>query len=120
MANVQTTTTKQTEFARTIDSNKINTFACFRWLALAVNDFAKAPIISLIYGIIFSIIPIAIYQLVAVTENHLIILPATIAFALIGPAFATGLYDVAWELEKGHKPTLSHSVKSMFRNSTLR
>jgi uncharacterized membrane protein len=48
--------------------------------------------------------------------TYLYILPATVAFALIGPAFAVGLYDVAWELEKGHKPTFRHSLKSMFRN----
>ena len=107
---------RQKAFARTIESNKVATFACFHWLSLALKDFAKAPLISLIYGAIFSIVPVAIFYLVANTENHLIILPATIAFALIGPAFATGLYDVAWELEKGHKPTMKHSLKSMFRN----
>ena len=74
------------------------------------------PLISLIYGVIFSAIPVAIYYVVTSSENHLIILPATIAFALIGPAFATGLYDVAWELEKGHQPSISHSLKSMLRN----
>ncbi|WP_448551645.1 DUF2189 domain-containing protein [Thalassotalea montiporae] len=113
-ANRQTRDKKA--FARTIESNQVSTFACFHWLSLAIKDFTKAPLISLIYGLIFSVVPVAIFYLVANTENHLIILPATIAFALIGPAFATGLYDVAWELEKGHKPTMSHSLKSMFRN----
>ena len=116
MANTQSTTHKPAQFARTIDSNKLNSLACFHWLALAVKDFQKAPAISLVYGLLFSIIPVAIYFLVLSTENHLIILPATIAFALIGPAFAAGLYDVAWEIEKGHQPTFGHSLKSMFRN----
>lgn len=104
------------QFARTFDSNKISAFACFHWLSLAVKDFARAPLISLLYGVFFSLVPIGIFYLVSISENHLIILPATIAFALIGPAFAAGLYDVAWELEKGHKPTFTHSLKSMFRN----
>ncbi|WP_448548037.1 DUF2189 domain-containing protein [Thalassotalea fusca] len=104
------------EFARTIESNKVDFSLPFHWLALAVNDFMRAPLISLIYGVIFSLIPAAMLYLVNATENHLVILPSTVAFALIGPAFAAGLYDVAWELEKGHKPTFRHSLKSMFRN----
>lgn len=104
------------EFARTIDSNKVTVFAGVKWIKLAVKDFIRAPFISLLYGSLFSIVPVSIFYLVSITENHLVVLPATIAFALIGPAFAAGLYDVAWELEKGHKPTVRHSLKSMFRN----
>ena len=104
------------EFARTIESNKVDLMLPFHWLALAVGDFMRAPLISLVYGLIFSLIPAAILYLVNATENHLVILPSTVAFALIGPAFATGLYDVAWELEKGHQPTFKHSLMSMFRN----
>lgn len=114
MATTHTQT--NAEFARTIDSNKVPALSGFHWIRLAFSDFLRAPFISLLYGMVFSIVPVAIFYFVSVTENHLVILPATIAFALIGPAFAAGLYDVAWELEKGHKPTFSHSLKSMFRN----
>lgn len=111
-----THTHSNVDFARTIDSNKVSTLSAFHWVKLAFNDFLRAPFISLLYGLIFSLVPVAIFYFVSITENHLVILPATIAFALIGPAFAAGLYDIAWELEKGHKPTLKHSLKSMFRN----
>ncbi|QDP00589.1 DUF2189 domain-containing protein [Thalassotalea sp. PS06] len=106
----------QRKFAKAIDCHKIDQSAPFHWLALAVQDFIKAPLISLVYGLIFSLIPAALIVLVLATDTHLVILPASVAFALIGPVFATGLYDVAWELEKGHKPTFRHSLKSMFRN----
>lgn len=105
-----------TSFTRIIDSNKILPLDSFHWLVLAAEDFRDAPFISLIFGLLFSLIPIAIFQFVIETSNHLIILPATIAFALVGPAFAAGLYDVAWELEKGHQPSLKHSLMAMFRN----
>lgn len=36
---------------------------------------------------------------------------------LIGPFLALGLYDAAWELEKGHKPRLMHSIHAIGRNS---
>ncbi|MDP4486455.1 DUF2189 domain-containing protein [Pseudoalteromonas piscicida] len=107
---------KDNEFARCFECNKVPTMAPFHWLALAFKDIANAPLLSLVYGLIFTLIPAFIMWLVYQSGTHLVILPAAVAFALIGPAFAAGLYDVAWELEKGHKPTLSHSLKSMFRN----
>ncbi len=107
---------KNTPFARCIACNKVDTLAPFHWLALAIKDFTRAPLLSLIYGLIFSLIPVVILYVVYHSGTHLVILPATVAFALIGPAFAVGLYDIAWELEKKHKPTLKHSLKSMFRN----
>lgn len=106
----------QRKFAKAIDCHSVAQSAPFHWLALAVNDFTRAPLISLIYGVIFSLIPAALIVLVLAADTHLVILPASVAFALIGPVFATGLYDVAWELEKGHTPTFTHSLKSMFRN----
>jgi uncharacterized membrane protein len=107
---------KSREFSRVIDSNIVTAFAPFHWLKLAIKDFINAPLIAMTYGIVFSIIPISIFFIVASSQNHLLIFPVIIAFAIVGPAFATGLYDVAWELEKGHKPTFKHSLKSMFRN----
>jgi uncharacterized membrane protein len=107
---------KHTEFARCLESNKISSLAPFHWLSLAVSDMVRAPLLSLIYGLVFTAIPVTILYLIYQLDTHLVILPAAVAFALIGPAFAAGLYDVAWELEKGHTPTLGHSLKSMFRN----
>lgn len=111
-----TTLPKNTDFARCLDSNTVSVLAPFHWLALALKDMANAPILSLVYGLVFTLIPAAIMYFVYQFDSHLVILPAAVAFALIGPAFAAGLYDVAWELEKGHTPTLTHSLKSMLRN----
>ncbi len=106
------------EFARCFDCNRVAVSAPFHWLSLAIQDMARAPILSLVYGLVFTLIPATIMWVVFQMGTHLVILPAAVAFALIGPAFAAGLYDVAWELEKGHVPTLAHSLRSMFRNPT--
>ncbi|MFY8275244.1 DUF2189 domain-containing protein [Pseudoalteromonas sp. SSDWG2] len=111
-----TNATSHSEFARCFECNQISAFAPFHWLALAFKDMARAPILSLIYGLVFTLIPAAILYFAYASDSHLVLLPAAVAFALIGPAFAAGLYDVAWELEKGHTPTFRHSLKSMFRN----
>jgi uncharacterized membrane protein len=105
-------------FSRVIDANKVSPFAPFHWLNLAIKDFVNAPLIAISYGLLFSIVPIGVCFLVLQTQNHLIILPSAVAFALIGPAFATNLYDVSWELEKGHKPTFKHCLRTLFRNPT--
>ncbi|MFT5722868.1 MAG: putative membrane protein [Motiliproteus sp.] len=105
------------QFSRCIASNRINTLAPFHWLRLAAKDLQATPLLSLFYGLIFSVIPATILYVTFRAETHLVILPAIVAFSLIGPVFAVGLYDVAWQLEKGQQPTLSHSLKSMFRNS---
>ncbi|WOC28700.1 DUF2189 domain-containing protein [Pseudoalteromonas sp. N1230-9] len=107
---------KHQQFARCLQSTQISAMAPFHWLALAFKDIANAPMLSLVYGLVFTLIPAAIMFFVYRFDTHLVILPAVVGFALVGPAFAAGLYDVAWELEKGHKPTLLHSLKSMFRN----
>ena len=104
------------EFARCIPSNSIDAFAPFHWLKLALDDVKTAPLLSLFYGLVFSLIPATILYVTISMGTHLIILPAIVAFALIGPVFAVGLYDIAWQLEKGNRPSLSHSLKSMFRN----
>jgi len=104
------------QYARTIESNKVEISAPFHWLLLGVKDFIAAPFISLVYGVIFSLIPVVIMYLYRETDSHLINISMTITFTLIAPIFAAALYDISWELEKGHKPSFSHSVKSMFRN----
>ena len=99
-----------------IQANKIGTFEPYRWLLLAFNDFYKAPLLSLFFGAIFSIIPALILHFAYSAGNWMFLLPASAAFALIGPAFATVLYDIAWEIEKGHKPSFKHSIKILARN----
>ncbi|MFT6914211.1 MAG: putative membrane protein [Motiliproteus sp.] len=104
------------KFSGCIASNRIEILAPFHWLRLAFYDLKATPLLSLFYGLIFSLIPATIVYVTFSAETHLVILPAIVAFSLIGPVFAVGLYDVAWQLEKGQQPTLSHSLKSMFRN----
>lgn len=118
MTTAHTSKPHQNKFSKSIDNNIVPTSAPFHWLSLAVKDFVAAPLLSVTYGLMFTIIPALMFYFVDTTDNYLIILPMSVAFALIGPIFSAALYDVAWELEKGHKPSFSHSFKSLFRNMT--
>jgi uncharacterized membrane protein len=103
--------------ARVIPCKKLEFSDPFKWLVLGIRDAQRAPILTLFFGIIFAAIPWFITYLVQLTGWHLVIMPAIVCFMLIGPFLAAGLYDVSWELEKNHVPSLWHSIKAIKRNA---
>lgn len=88
-----------------------------KWLRLAVQDMKRAPMLTLAFGLLFAVIPWLITYFVSLTGWHLVIMPALVCFILVGPFLAAGMYDVSWELEKGHTPSLSHCFKAILRNN---
>ncbi len=107
----------QSGIARVIPCKELDLGDPIKWLSLGLRDALRTPGLTLFYGLLFAVIPWAIVALVRMTQWHLIILPAIVCFMLIGPFLAAGLYDTSWELEKGHKPSLWHSLKAMKRNA---
>lgn len=103
--------------ARVIPCKELDWGDPLHWLALGFKDILKAPFITVFYGIFFALVPWLITYLVQLTGWHLVILPAMVCFMMMGPLLAAGLYDVSWELEKGHKPSIWHSLKATHRNS---
>jgi uncharacterized membrane protein len=103
--------------ARVIPCKKLEIRDPFHWLALGLKDLSRAPLLTVFYGVIFAAIPWFITYLVQLTGWHLVIMPAIVCFMLIGPFLAAGLYDLSWELEKGHKPSIWHSIKAIQRNA---
>lgn len=106
------------EYARTIPCNTVSVSAPFHWLSLGLHDFIRMPIISVFYGLCFTVAAVGIVLLVQWQGTHLVVLPSLIVYMLIGPFLALGLYDASWEREKGHQATLLHSMKAIGRNST--
>ncbi|RDV27405.1 DUF2189 domain-containing protein [Alteromonas aestuariivivens] len=115
--DAQSNAITQSGISRVIPCKELDIGDPIKWLSLGLRDFLRTPVISLFYGIMFAVIPWLIVFLVRMTGWHLVILPAIVCFMLIGPFLAAGLYDVSWELEKGHKPTLRHSLRAMKRNA---
>lgn len=103
--------------ARVIACKELAVDDPIKWLSLALQDLLRAPVLSVCYGVLFSAIPWFIAYLVAMTGWHLVILPSIVCFMLVGPFLAAGLYDISWELEKGHKPSLMHSLGAIKRNA---
>lgn len=103
--------------ARVIPCRELEYSDPFHWLALGMKDLLRMPVLTIFYGILFALIPLFITMLVEKSGSHLIILPSMVCFVLIGPFLAAALYDLSWELEKGHKPSLLHSMTAIKRNA---
>lgn len=103
--------------ARVIPCKELDIGDPLKWLALGFRDLLRAPLLTVFFGVFFVAIPWAITWLVAMTGWHLVILPAMVCFMLIGPFLAAGLYDISWEFEKGHKPSVWHAIKAVKRNA---
>jgi len=93
---------------------KVSVSAPFGWLSKGLADMKKARMPSIVYGLTFALIGIA---LVIVAKNNPIWTAAlTTAFLLIGPFLAIGLYDLSRQIEHGEKPCLLDSIKKIKGN----
>lgn len=82
------------------------------WLAAGWRDLARAPVVSLSYGLIFAVAGyIVIYGLYALDMFYLI-LPMAAGFTLVGPVAAVGLYDVSRRLESDKAVSFVTTMKS--------
>ncbi|MEL6477082.1 MAG: DUF2189 domain-containing protein [Pseudomonadota bacterium] len=70
-------------------------------LSAGFADFRRAPMHGMFFGLIFSLIGIAIAYLFLVLGSSSWILPLAAGFPLIGPFAAIGLYEISRRLEAG-------------------
>jgi len=100
------------EYARTLPCNKVEISAPLHWLALGLHDFIRLPLISAFYGLCFMAAAVGIVLLIQWQGTHLVVMPALVVYMLIGPFLALGLYDAAWQRERGKESSLLHSMKA--------
>lgn len=104
-------------FAKPMDVNSVEPHQIKVWLSRAWHDFNRAKRLSLLLGGLFSMIPMGLL-LVTYQMGHLVILPACVMIALIGPAFSHCFYDISSEIQRGKKPLLSHGITRLFQHAT--
>ena len=66
-----------------------------------VKDFLAAPLFGLFFGGFFAIGGLLMVLFIARLDMHYMIYPLAIAFPLIGPFAAVGLYEVSRDIEQG-------------------
>lgn len=75
------------------------------WLAAGWRDLWLKPGVSIVYGLVFALIAIALMISLSVAHLQALVLPLAGGFVLIGPLAAVGLYDMSRSIEAGRPVT---------------
>jgi uncharacterized membrane protein len=102
------TSTDELPFAA--PSRTLRPTAPFTWLRLGWRDLTCAPLHSLFYGILLTLLSMAIAVMTWQLGLIALYLGLASGFVFIGPFLAMGLYSISYQLESGHSPTLSYSL----------
>lgn len=85
------------------------------WLAAGWRDLWLRPGISLVYGLLFALIAVALALLLSVAHLQALVLPLAGGFVLIGPLAAVGLYDMSRAIEAGRPVTWGSVLTAYMR-----
>ena len=79
-----------------------------------VRDFRRAPAYGLFFGGVYMLGGWAMWALLTLAEAPWLMLPLALAFPLVGPFVAVGLYDVSRRLEAGQRLSWSAVLGVVF------
>lgn len=88
------------------------------WLALGWRDVARAPGISLSYGIALIVISFLIVAGLFAAGMYYLILPMAAGFLLVGPLVAAGLYEVSRRHAAGEPVSIGAALGAYTRNGS--
>ena len=91
---------------RTLDMH-----APLRWLILGWQDLARAPRISLTYGLALTLLSLLISVLTWRYGTMAMYLGLVSGFVFIGPILAAGLYSISRQLAAGRTPRLGYCMR---------
>lgn len=80
------------------------------WLSAGIQDFRRAPAISLAYGMFWVGLSIAITVGAVMLGYWYLLLPLIASFMFVGPLVAVGSFGIARALEEGRNPTLGDAI----------
>ena len=84
--------------------------APFTWLRRGWSDMTRAPLQSLFYGVLLTLLSMSIALMTWRLGLIALYLGLASGFVFIGPFLAMGLYSTSYQLESGRRPTLSFSL----------
>ncbi|MDH4190321.1 MAG: DUF2189 domain-containing protein [Betaproteobacteria bacterium] len=83
--------------------------APWRWLRLGWRDFARAPRLSLIFGVVIMLVSMAVSAMAWSLGRFALLAALLSGFVFVAPLIAVGLYCVSRELSAGRTPSLRQS-----------
>lgn len=93
-------------------ANVLDRGAPFRWLKKGWNDFKRAPVQSLTYGIGLVLFGYLLTWLAWGEGNVVLLFTLVTGFVLMGPVLAFGLYSISSQLEMGLKPRIGYCIQA--------
>lgn len=87
------------------------------WLAAGWSDFVKAPVISLAYGFVVTLIMWVTFYILQTSDFYASALALVAGFVLIGPLLAVGLYEISHRLEQRLPVSLLDTRQGWRRNT---
>lgn len=106
--NTTHSATNQDSVAPVITIRKVSPGKPFEWLKQGFADYKKSFLPSMLYGLIFAVVGMAVIFLAS--KNPIFSIAFISAFFLVGPFIAVGLYHLSWQIEIGEKPCLLDSI----------
>lgn len=88
----------------------IDMWAPFRWLGGAWRDLWTAPGPCLAYGLIVTLLSVALCYALIATDAAFWVLMLTVGFVFVAPMLAGGIYEAGRLIERGEKPTLGQML----------
>ena len=92
------------------DVSTIDMKAPFRWLRDGLRDLGKAPVPCLTYGLIVTLLSLALCYALIIYDAEFWVLALSVGFVFIAPMLAMGLYEAGRQIEKGETPTLGEML----------
>jgi uncharacterized membrane protein len=90
--------------------------APFNWIAQGWRDFVRAPVPSLLHGLLAAFGGMLV--LIVAREKFYLVSGAFSGFVLIAPVLVTGLYELSRRLAVGEVPTLHHAIAAWERTGS--
>jgi len=98
------------------DIARVSVTAPLGWIRSGIDDFRRAPGLSLLYGFLFAGLCAGVYLLISgvpwYTTGYLT------GLVVIGPFLASGLYVASRDIERGDSPTIAGSLSLIGRRKT--
>jgi uncharacterized membrane protein len=86
----------------------------YRWLARGWEDIKRTPVLSLGYGLFFTLVGYAL--ILGAWSEPWLVLMFLAGFLLVGPLSALGLYEISRRQERGEPVTLMDTLTAWRRN----
>jgi len=96
---------------------KVDVGAPFVWLSKGWADFLRAPRLSIMHGLLYSVLGLIIAVGLNYFEMQYLLYPLTSAFILVGPILALGIYDISRRFDFGSQPKIGLGLFAWRKNS---